>query len=249
MPGFVMHLSEAKIVGKKWKKIFEEDKNLDQDFDYIEWERKFLYGSLLPDSVQFPGGKDPKAKSHLWTYSRAEHVFMVPDLYGFIDRYKEALKDPVHHPVLIGYLAHLHLDYAYFRNFLPSMVTLEDKDGNHTNKRAEIRQVYIRKNGKRIPLPHLFSNAYLYGDYMRLNPMMIDLYDVKAPEYDPQILIDEPIPEVAEGNMDQLLLEMEKYLSRSKFNTRELQIFREGVTIPFLNDCAEAFFTVWENLK
>lgn len=244
MPGFIMHLSEAKLIAKHWEK---ELKGIEK-FDYKEWERKFLYGALLPDSVQFPGGKDPKAVSHLWTYSRATHVFMVPDLNTFIERYKDKLMDPVNHPVLVGYLAHLHLDVCYFRDFMPSVVILEDENGEHTNLRNKIKDVYIKKSGKRIPTKELFTAAYLYGDYMRLNTMMIDLYDVKVPAYDPAILKEERIPEVDEGHMEDLLSEMKKYIARSKFDTRQLQIFPEGVVIPFLNTCSDAFMELYKTI-
>ena len=45
MPGYIIHLTEAKMIGE----ILQKQKGMDYS---QEWEKAFFYGALLPDAVK-----------------------------------------------------------------------------------------------------------------------------------------------------------------------------------------------------
>lgn len=108
MPGYIIHAVEAERVLEnmpmKWRMKFSG--GISQ-----EWHDAFLCGVLLPDAA----GKEVKAQTHYWDENTLENVIVVPDLSSFLDQYAEMLEQPV----VLGYLAHLHLDQLFFKHIFP----------------------------------------------------------------------------------------------------------------------------------
>lgn len=75
MPGYVIHLTEAKIILDILKrKSQRKGKALNQ------WQEDFFYGSLLPDA----GGRIQKQNSHFWSEAEIGQIIMTPDIDRFL---------------------------------------------------------------------------------------------------------------------------------------------------------------------
>ena len=96
MPGYVIHLAEAELILDKMRKLRQTDD---------AFEQAFLTGTLLPDTRL----KGEKRFSHFWDPDKLECLALGPDLARFTDKYGQRLNEPV----MLGYLAHLHLDARY----------------------------------------------------------------------------------------------------------------------------------------
>ena len=101
MPSIIFHLTEAKLITQHLREA-----SADYPFTHIHgWQNDFTIGSILPDAIPRP----LKYKTHFWHPSDFSHVVIAPDLNLWQKTYPNTLKEPM----LIGYLAHLHLDYLF----------------------------------------------------------------------------------------------------------------------------------------
>ena len=117
MPSIIFHLTEAKLITQHLREA-----SADYPFTHIHgWQNDFTIGSILPDAIPRP----LKYKTHFWHPSDFTHVVIAPDLNLWQKTYPNTLKEPM----LIGYLAHLHLDYLYFTEYLPSIVRFLNEQG------------------------------------------------------------------------------------------------------------------------
>ena len=117
MPSVIFHLTEAKLITQHLRET-----SADYPFTHIHgWQNDFTIGSILPDAIPRP----LKYKTHFWHPSDFSHVVIAPDLNLWQKTYPNTLKEPM----LIGYLAHLHLDYLYFTEYLPSIVRFLNEQG------------------------------------------------------------------------------------------------------------------------
>ena len=87
-----------------------------------------------PDAIPRP----LKYKTHFWHPSDFSHVVIAPDLNLWQKTYPNTLKEPM----LIGYLAHLHLDYLYFTEYLPSIVRFLNEQG--LDETESLKEMCIR---------------------------------------------------------------------------------------------------------
>ena len=83
--------------------------------------------------------------------------------------------------MLIGYLAHLHLDYLYFTEYLPSIVRFLNEQGLDETESLKAVSVQIRQTGEQMPVMTFFSKDYFYGDYIRMSPHLIEKYHLSMP--------------------------------------------------------------------
>ena len=73
MPGYIIHLAEAKLITDSLEKMMPSIELTST------WREEFYYGSLLPDAAQ----KGQKSNSHFWNKKDVQYVTMVPDLESF----------------------------------------------------------------------------------------------------------------------------------------------------------------------
>ena len=110
MPGYVIHLTEAKIILDILKRKSQiKGKALNQ------WQEDFFYGSLLPDA----GGRIQKQNSHFWSEAEIGQIIMTPDIDRFLKKYDNVWKQC---PLYEGYLAHLHLDREFWKYYIKEQV-------------------------------------------------------------------------------------------------------------------------------
>ena len=222
MPGFMIHLAEASMIMDYMKKTPD-----------LEWCRDFFLGSILPDTRL---GAD-KAQSHFWRLEHLDHLAQAPDLSRFLEKYGHRLNEPV----ILGYYAHLYLDYAYVTGYWPKIMLFEDKDGKPEARKKEIAWVELKGSHQVIPFKDFFSGEYYYGDYTRSNAWFIQRYHIHTPEY--RELDDVGIDEIKGADLMNTLDEIQ-YLCNQKDLGDEtaMKVFDLTDLENFVLKTAEAFY-------
>lgn len=234
MPGYIIHLTEAKLILECLKKMYDT-RSVFSD----QWTQCFFWGSLLPDAAD----KTQKCKSHFWKEGQEEKILRFPQTEWFLEKYQTRLEDPV----ILGYYAHLYLDRMFFSDFLTAFVSFYDAAGNKTDRIPEVSWAVIQKNHRKAELLELFSKEYLYGDYTKLNRYLSGKYLKDFPierikKFNPQkVLLEE-----AEGaDMVSLYEELQRYLRESarcdSHEKMKLKILKTDSLERFLKDTAERF--------
>ena len=166
MPGYVMHLAEEHMILNSLRAQADISS---------EWERRFRTGTLLPDTKL----RDEKPISHFWRPEEADLIARCPDLDAFTSKYAGNLSDPL----VFGYLAHLHLDELYLKNFWPSFIRFYDDLDQPQTMRSKVAYVLILKNGQHVPLNDFFSPEWYYGEYGKLNHFFVNRYQLELPDW------------------------------------------------------------------
>ena len=138
MPGYVIHLAEAELILDKMRKLRQTDD---------AFEQAFLTGTLLPDTRL----KGEKRFSHFWDPDKLECLALGPDLARFTDKYGQRLNEPV----MLGYLAHLHLDARYVTEYWPTVMAFYGCTGEPEYRKAHIAEVEIKRLQKCVPVSQL----------------------------------------------------------------------------------------------
>ena len=159
MPGYLIHLAEAELILDKMRKLRQTDD---------AFEQAFLTGTLLPDTRL----KGEKRFSHFWDPDKLECLALGPDLARFTDKYGQRLNEPV----MLGYLAHLHLDARYVTEYWPTVMAFYGCTGEPEYRKAHIAEVEIKRLQKCVPVSQFFSIDYYYGDYTKLNGYFIHYF-------------------------------------------------------------------------
>lgn len=169
MPGTFIHMSQAKEI------IYTLKKGENYPFmNHPRWEDYFIVGCIIPDAP----GRALKAPSHYWDLeANKDHVVIWPEPDRFIRDYPDFLE----HPLLAGYYAHLLFDRLYFTRLLPEYVYFTEADGKESVILKDIRDAILRKSGESMPVRTFFSYDYFYGDYIRINPKLVEAYQLRFP--------------------------------------------------------------------
>lgn len=190
MPGYILHLTESKLILKELK---------EEGFTFSdEWINAFLLGSLLPDTKR----KKEKITSHFWNPEDLVKQAIAPNLDIFFARYQSELKGPL----MLGYLSHLDLDACFVNTFWPSMWEFLDADEQVQVLQEKIRFAHLKKSGVIIPVADFFSSSYYYGDYSRMNAYLLHKYELSVPLYDSSLGC--PITEVDLTDLKEVLSEL-----------------------------------------
>lgn len=197
MPGYIIHLAEAKM-------IFDiaEKKDKIRKICSEEWLRKFSYGALLPDAVR----KEEKAYSHFWNREKNTCIVMTPQINRFLNKYDVSINTPE----LLGYLAHLDLDLKFWNEYIRECVEFQDEYGIQTEDITTVKSVFIKKIRKAILPEEFFSAKYLYGDYTKLNKYLINKHSLIIPKYN--VKYKNIVQEVKNKDMEKILLNLQHYI-------------------------------------
>lgn len=224
MPGYIIHLTEAKMIGE----ILQKQKARDYS---QEWEKAFFYGALLPDAVK----KAKKGISHFWRKNAEDQIAIVPDIDNFLNKYTVTEKDSLS----LGYLAHLHLDKVFWQEYIRENVSFLDIDRCRTESAGSLKYVFVNKKKIYITPKDFFSEKYLYGDYTKLNIPLIRKYALKIPVFDKEYT--NVIEEADNLEMENLLQKLNQYLLKQKHNDHELKVFQQENLEQFLRNTAVKF--------
>lgn len=207
MPGFVLHLLHGEMVMRKCRDLYdsESERNL------------FRLGLLLPDTVK----SQEKYISHFYSVEQRHRILRLPDLDAFMEKYQNDMKNPL----VLGYAAHLYLDFAFFSDYFLRYVLFSDENGRPTLDEQAVRSVFLIKDQKTISTEELFSEQYLYGDYTKMNQYLVQKYRIKPPFFPPMETWDNPIDEADPQNLPSVLTSLQKYLSVSNNMDADLSVF------------------------
>lgn len=225
MPGYVIHLAEAKLIVDKLEKTMSNIKLK------VTWREEFYYGALLPDAIE----KSKKGLSHFWNKKDVKCITMVPDLDAFCKKYVGKRDDPVYW----GYLLHLQLDRLFWEKFMKKNVEFIDKDGKETELLENVAGVKLKKNGKIIGVKEFFSEEYLYGDYTKLNDEFIRNYDLIVPSY--KDAIENVIEEADYKEMKNTLNKLKLFIGENKIADGQTKVIHFKEMNEFLKETAEQF--------
>lgn len=191
MPGYVIHLVHGEIILRQGTFHFSE----------IEKEQ-FRMGLLMPDVSQTDPQK--KDKAHFISFDSRGKILEYPDLDLF------PYKDKLSQPFVIGYVAHLFLDRAFYSDYFIRYVHFLDADGKETDSEAEAERAYLVTSDSFVSVKELFSEKYLYGDYTKLNYYFINKYDLNIPD---NVFCEHPVAEVWDGDFSLIQKDLKMYLN------------------------------------
>lgn len=222
MPGFILHMTAAKM-------LFDKHKGTDGlsiDFD------AFQTGNLIPDSVS------DKTFSHFRHPNRKEKLMVYPDLNLFLDKYQHLL----HISSCLGYYFHLFIDRVYARDYIPQIVTFYDINGQEASNRKDITHALIKRTGELIPIKTIFSDEYYYGDFTKLNTYLIKRFGLST---DLACDVVNPgIEEVDYADIKKIQKQLQGYLDVPEDAVNELKVFSIENLLKFLEKATEEFLNM-----
>lgn len=232
MPGYVIHLTEAKIIYE----ILKQNSNI-KNIDLDQWQEDFFYGSLLPDA----GGKMQKQKSHFWNTSQNNRIIITPNIEKFIGKYEISLKK---NSLYWGYLAHLHLDREFWKCYIKQNVKFLDANGEKTEYIKNLNGIFVKKLNKMISPEEFFSKDYLYGDYTQLNKMLIQKYHLRVPVYNE--FYDNKIEEADNTRMVQVLNDLKMYIVNNTLCDTSLKVLSMDTLELFLQKSSQQLVELYD---
>ena len=216
MPGYILHLTAAKIVTETCAKL-------------KGFEEAFWLGSLMPDTVK------EKSGSHFRNPMYHGNMIEYPDLPLFLKKYAHLMEDIS----CQGYCFHLFTDYKYFHEYLPSIMELQNAEGAPVQKRADVVWVYHRRTGQKILRDDFFSDQYLYGDYTKLNRYLVERYQLPLRL---SMRVDNPgIEEVCYRDIAAVFAQLEEFMDLSESQVVGLNVLDLEDVVAFLEHTAEEF--------
>lgn len=228
MPGYIIHLVEAKIIIRKLR----ENDFLKKYSD--EWQKRFFWGCLAPDAEE----KDKKGRTHFWAQSENGDV-KLPDLRAFVEKYADKLRRRNEYPEIFGYYAHLYLDRIFWDEYIKNNVQLTDKAGFVTHSYSVAKYLKPHKYKKELTLD-LFME-HLYEDYTTLNDYFAGKYSIHIPD-EKQLTGELNKPEeLLNCSLESLLKKLDQFLQKDmELSERDLKIIDLNSLELFLESTAES---------
>lgn len=223
MPGYIMHLAEGKII----QEMLAGTAVLRDGAGPL-----FETGVLLPDTKR----KKEKYTSHFWNDADMDKLAIAPDLRLFLAKYGARIREPL----LLGYYAHLHLDWRFVEVLWPRCFQFLDKEGRERSLWDEIRQVRILDRDVLVPVEDFYSDAWYYGDYSRMNGYFQKKYRLTVPKPDAMAPLD--MEEVCVEELETVFTELSLLLAGEAGHKNEpLRVFSLDGLETFLRETAELF--------
>lgn len=212
MPGYVMHVTFAKLVGEKLG---------------IKLSNRYLASSLIPDSCAHYYDTD-KTIGHF--AKRFNDLFKDPDLDLFLSKYGEFLNDEAG----LGIYSHLYLDKYFCIEFLYDVFDISNgiMTNKKTGKKYKIWQEFFAKNG--VYKEYSAMNKMFIEDY-NLDMYSLNFNLKKLPpidEYDYARLL------TFKKRVIGFLKEDGKYTG-AYIEYEQIKEFLENLSVRFVNDIIE----------
>lgn len=227
MPGFILHITAAKMLFDKCLNTAEI--SIDKD--------AFQAGNLIADSVM------DKTYSHFRHPDRSAKLIVYPDLDLFLNKYRQLLNDSS----CLGYYFHLYIDRVYAKDYIPQIITFYDKNRQEATDRADITHALIKRTGELVPIKTIFSDEYYYGDFTKMNTYLMKRFSLST---DLVCDVENPgIEEVDYNNMHKIQKQLQGYLDVPESAVNELKVFDVEDLLKFLDKAAGEFAEMLGNHK
>lgn len=215
MPGYIVHLTAAKLWMEQKKKQ-----------DSKEWMEKFLIGNLLPDAAEDKNTthfRDPKTDGNRVQY---------PELDIFLQATEKCNRTPF----WWGFYYHLYIDACFFKEYMPRIVTFLDKNNKEEQKIDKIIKAKIHKSGKYVSQQDFFSDAYYYGDFTKMNDILKKKFQI-----DFRWHAQKELPDIWKIRVERQISQLESFIEQSKGKEGEFSVFDLEDLILFLKQKAKEF--------
>lgn len=223
MPGYILHLTAAKMYLSRIKKehALEMSKRDENDF---------LIGNLLPDTTKI------KARSHFRDPRYHDRMVEYPETSWFVKKYHNILHDPS----VMGYLFHLYIDRKFFKHYMPRIVEFRNEEDQMEVRRDKVKYVILKRTGEKISKEDFFSEQYYYGDYTKMNTYLVNRYQI--PIHLLNAKVHNPgIEEISYEDVENVLGELEGYLDVSEDAVKYVKVFHIEDLLLFLEKCVEEY--------
>lgn len=229
MPGFVLHMTAAKILTD----LLSDTHTLNTNFNM---RNAFYLGNLLPDmSIN-------KQNSHFQNPTHQNDVLRVPDLNLFLSKYLSRISNPFY----LGYFFHLYIDYTFLWDYLKSEIIYLDRSNQPTFKNDQVCYAYIRSKKIKLPMSLFLSDEYYYGDYTRISSYLIKKYQLS---FDFDLSIENPhMDELQFDDMPNFIEDIKKCANSVDYPINSLKVFDAKRLINFINKQAKTFFNFYSFL-
>lgn len=217
MPGYILHLTAAKILLDKY------DLSVDQNAFYV--------GNLLPDTVK------EKSKSHFRLQERKGKMVEYPEVELFREKYQDLMNDSS----VLGYDFHLYIDRKFFIEYYPKVLKYLNSEFREEEEKNKVEWTYVCKTRKVIPVQQFLSEEYYYGDFTRMNTWLVEKY--RLPIKLDTSLKNPGIEEVDYKLVGNVLAELKKYCNSPLDAVHELIVFDLEDLIMFLDKAADDWIT------
>ena len=228
MPGYILHLTSARMFLDRLpaESPYRSDPQMRNDF-YIE--------NLLPDAVS------PKNASHFYDPEFCDRMIVWPRTEVFLEKYRERMRDPV----CLGYYYHLYIDKKFLKEYLPGVAEYYDRNGRRAQRKHEVSEVRLKRNGERIPRDRYLSEEYYYGDYTKMNTYLCERYQL--PE---NLRADrEPaIEEVRGADLEAVFEMIREYRKVPAEAVRDVRVFDVEDLLDFLEEAADNMVSVLQGI-
>lgn len=215
MPGFILHLTAAKIL------LDGLDNSINQN--------DFFIGNILPDAVS------DKSMSHFRSPACYGKRIEYPELEPFWDKYKSMIQDSS----VQGYYYHLYIDRKFFREYLPRIVTFLDENGQVESEKVKVVAARLHRTGEVVPIAQFFSEEYYYGDFTKMNTYLVERYQLPM---NLDVNVTNPgIEEVDYQDVEKVLEQLKSYLDVPFEAAENLKVFELEDLLAFLEEAAEWF--------
>ena len=247
MPSYVIHHIAGNILLDKFK-LSDEKKGL------------FLLGNLIPDSSKVFGNEtDPEVRKALrdankaaiqqekeTTHFRRKEDFnknvQLPYLEDFLAKYGNLIEDPT----VFGYYYHLFVDREFFGPVFDETFRCLDENENETDEWSETTQYRVLKNDTILTPDVFWSHDGVYGDYTKMNKILLEHYGVTFDEAELRkllpLFVNPGIEEVDFANIESVFRETRGYIDESMaVKDTSLKIFDQDKVKKFIRDVSDEF--------
>ena len=218
MPGYILHITAAKILFQKWEGLCNA---IDPD--------AFQVGNLIADSVT------DKTYSHFRHPDRSKKLMVYPDLDLFLNKYGHLLSDDS----CLGYYYHLFIDRIYAKDYIAQIVDFHDIHGQEASDRSDITHALINRTGELVPIKTFFSDEYYYGDFTKLNTYLINRFELSTDLA--HNVMNPGIEEVDYKDILKIQKQLQGYLDVPECAVDELKVFDIEDLLRFLDEATEEF--------
>ena len=159
MPSYVIHLSCARCACELLAPMDDAQRNL------------FFLGNMIADMSA------DKHYTHFWNDETYPMLVRRPDLNWFLKKYGDAL----HEPYVLGYYAHLLLDYRFVDVYWEKHFRFYGANREPNILYDEVKYVEVLEQQRLYDRYDFFSKKWYYGDYDRMNAYFARKYKVQFP--------------------------------------------------------------------
>lgn len=247
MASYVMH----DVAGEK----FLESINASEDV-----KAGFLLGNLIVDSsIIFGNETDPeerkkirakyrdeiqneKVSTHFRNEEDAKYNIQLCNLKAFLNKYGKYMDNPT----VLGYFFHLFTDNRFFKEVFDEAFTCLDVNGKRTDLIDNLANYKILKNNKIVTPNEFWTEENIYGDYTKMNKLVLNYYDIKFNEdilrKGFKLYKNPGITEVDYANIESVIIETKSYIKDSeKTDATDLKIFDPNKIIGFIDEVGGYF--------